>query len=64
MQVTHKLHKPAHSRGGRRYLRLGGGAPTVDNTVRPYYLCTDGGVCASTHMLGGSGGMLPQKIFF
>ena len=52
MQVTHKLHKPAHSRGGRRYLRLGGGgAPTVDNTVRPYYLCTDSGVCASTHML-------------
>ena len=33
--------------GGGRYLRLGGG--------------TDDGVCVSTHELGGSGGMLPQK---
>ena len=50
-------------RGGGRYLRLGGGAPTIDNTVRPYYLCTDGGACVSMHTLGGSWGMLPQKFF-
>ena len=41
-----------------------GGAPTIDNTVRPYYLCTDGGACISMHTLGWSGDMLPQKIFF
>ena len=40
-----------------------GGAPTIDNTVQLYYLCTDGGACVSTHMLGRSGGMLPQKFF-
>ena len=46
----------------RKVLEIGG-APTIDNTIRPYYLCTDGGACVSMHTLGGSGGMLPQKIF-
>ena len=39
-----------------------GGAPTIDNTVRPYYLCTDGGACVSTHTLGGLGACSPRKI--
>ena len=48
----------------RRRKVLGiGGAPTIDNTVRPYYLRTDRGACVSTHTLGGSGSMLLQKNF-
>ena len=46
----------------RKVLEIGG-ALSIDNTVWPYYLCTDGGACISTHTLGGSGGMLPQKNF-
>ena len=46
----------------RKVLEIGG-ALTIDNTVRPYYLCTDGGVCVSTHTLRGSGGMVSQKNF-
>ena len=38
-------------KGGGRHLRLGGGGGEV------LY------ACVSTHMLGGSGGMLPQENF-
>ena len=45
----------------RKVLEIGG-TPTIDNTIRPSYLCTDGGVCVSTHMLGGLGACFPRKI--
>ena len=37
-----------------------GGVPTIDNTVQQYYLYTDGGVCASMHMLVGLRGYSPR----
>ena len=37
-------------KGGGRHLRLGGGGEVLY-------------ACVSTHMLGGSGGMLPQENF-
>ena len=60
--IRYQLNLLWHIRGGGKVLEIGG-APTIDNTVRPYYLCTDGGACVSTHTLGGSGDMLPQKNF-
>ena len=44
----------------RKVLEIGG-TPTIDNTVRLYYLCTNGGACVSTHTLGGSGACSPRK---
>ena len=47
--LVHSYVVNASCRGGGRYLRLGG-APTIDNTVQPYYLCTDGKGGASTQL--------------
>ena len=38
------------------------GRPGNKVTVRPYYLCTDGGACVSMHTLGGSGACSSRKI--